>query len=251
MRKKIVMGNWKMNGSLESVTNLLNELIISLPENSSTEVVVFPPAVYLPYVSSFLRQSSMKWGAQNVYPADAGTFTGELSAPMLKDFACHYILVGHSERRTLFHENEKFIADKFHHVKEHGMIPVLCVGEALSDRDSGQTKAVIAKQMEAVAIDSPLAFQNCVIAYEPVWAIGTGETPSPSEIQEVHSTIRALITDFGDEKGQQVTLLYGGSLNTHNARAIFAMPDVDGGLIGGASLDAQKFVEILACINSF
>jgi triosephosphate isomerase len=250
MRKKILMGNWKMNGRLDSVTSLLKELCLFVPENSSTEVVVLPPAIYLPLVSSFLLQSSIKWGAQNVYPADAGAFTGELSAPMLEDFGCHYVLVGHSERRTLFQENEKFIADKFHHVKEHGMIPVLCVGETMKEREAGQTTAVITRQMEPVALKGPQAFSQCVIAYEPVWAIGTGETPSPTEIQEVHSTIRALITGFGEE-GQKMTLLYGGSLNTHNAKAIFAMPDVDGGLIGGASLDAQKFVEILACINSF
>ncbi len=248
---KLIVGNWKMNGCLDSVAKLLNDLTTRLSKDDTTEVVVIPPAIYLPYVSSFLHGSFIKWGAQNVYPANAGAFTGEISAPMLKDFACDYILVGHSERRTIFHENEKFVADKFHHVKEHGIIPVLCVGETREERESLQTKAAITRQMMAVSLNYPQAFQNCVIAYEPVWAIGTGETPLPDEVQEVHRFIRDLITELGDEKGQNVTLLYGGSLNTHNARDMFAMPDVDGGLIGGASLDVQKFVEIVECINSF
>ena len=160
MRKQILMGNWKMNGNLISIANLLKELTMSVTAPSNTEVVVVPPAVYLPYVSSFLRESSIQWGAQNVYPEASGAFTGELSGPMLQDFACHYVLVGHSERRTLFQENEKFVADKFHHVKEHGMIPVLCVGETLAERDAGLTKDVLAKQLQSVASHHPDAFRH-------------------------------------------------------------------------------------------
>lgn len=249
MRKKMVVGNWKMNGQKNSITKLLESLCQYLPEHTDTELVVLPPAIYLPLVSSFLSEKAIKWGAQNVYPAESGAFTGEIGLSMLQDYGCAYVLVGHSERRSIFAENEKFIRDKFHQIKEHGMIPVLCIGETADAREQGHAKDVIARQLQAVAQNNSQAFFNSVIAYEPVWAIGTGQTAHPELIQEVHSTIRALITELGEEKGQNVTLLYGGSLNEQNARSIFGMPDVDGGLIGGASLDARKFVEIVACIN--
>lgn len=238
-----------MNGRIESIESLLDDLCRHLPENSLAECVLLPPAIYLPMVSGFLATREIKCGAQNVYPAESGAFTGELSAPMLKDYQCQYVLVGHSERRTLFAEDEKFIADKFHHVKEHGMIPILCIGETLKEKEQGRTEAVLASQLRAVAKDRPETFCNCVIAYEPVWAIGTGCTASPEQVQDVHLLVRELVTECGNESGNHVSLLYGGSVNEKNAQALFAMPDIDGGLIGGASLNARQFVEIVKCIN--
>lgn len=249
MRKNIVMGNWKMNGRLEQVNVLLHELLALMPQQSAAECIVLPPAVYLPYVSQFLVKRTIGWGAQNVYPQDSGAYTGELSGPMLQDYACQYVLVGHSERRHLFHEDEKFVAEKFHHVKDHGMIPVLCIGETLADREQGLTEQVLAEQLLAVTKIGNNFFDRCVVAYEPVWAIGTGQTATPEQVQAVHVYIRNLIANVDSAHAQKLSILYGGSVNENNAHALFAMPDVDGGLIGGASLNARQFVEIVKCIN--
>lgn len=248
MRFKLVAGNWKMNGHLQQVIQLTTQLR-DLLESGSAQVVVMPPAIYIPQVSDLLAGSNIKIGAQNVYPKDFGAYTGELSAPMLKDYNCHYVLVGHSERRHGFHEDEKFVAQKFHHVKDHGMIPVLCVGETLSEREKGQTEAVIARQLLAVSENDKHCFQGCIIAYEPVWAIGTGKTASPEQAQEVHQFIRSLIASICTNSAERLSILYGGSVNEKNAKALFSMPDVDGGLVGGASLNAEQFVEIVKCIN--
>lgn len=249
MRKKIVAGNWKMNGRIDSISRLLKDLCDSLPQETIAECIVLPPSIYIPLVDAGICGKNITLGAQNVYPAESGAFTGELSAPMLRDYSCRYVLVGHSERRKLFAENEKIIADKFHHVKEHDMIPILCVGETLEERELGRTEDVLANQLSCIAKHDSHAFSNCVVAYEPVWAIGTGQTALPEQVQAVHRMLRALITGLGKEKGSNVSLLYGGSVNETNAKSIFAMPDVDGGLIGGASLNARQFVEIVKCIN--
>jgi triosephosphate isomerase len=249
MRKKIVAGNWKMNGQINTITTLVDEINQLLPNKMIPECVLFPPVIYLPLVSSILNKTSIKWGAQNIYPKNHGAFTGEVSSLMLKDYNCSYVLVGHSERRHLFAEDEKFIADKFHHVKEHDMIPILCVGETLEQREQGYTKEVIASQLRAVVGDNSNPFSQCVIAYEPVWAIGTGRSALPEQVQETHAMIRALVAEFSEKDAANVSLLYGGSVNEKNAQALFSMPDVDGGLIGGASLHAQQFVEIVKCIN--
>ncbi|RUR13974.1 triose-phosphate isomerase [Legionella sp. km772] len=248
MRQRIVAGNWKMNGQLPQVKQLIHELNELLPAESSTQVVIAPPAIYLP-VANELAHPSIKLAAQNVYPKDAGAYTGELSGPMLKDYHCRYVLVGHSERRQSFQENENFVAEKFHHVKDHGMIPILCVGETLIEREKGQTEQVIAKQLLAVSEKNKTCFKHCVIAYEPVWAIGTGKTATPEQAQEIHQFIRKLIKETNEHDAEQLTLLYGGSVNEQNAKSLFAMPDIDGGLIGGASLNAKQFVEIIKCIN--
>ncbi len=249
MRQKIVAGNWKMNGQLQQVTQLIQDINSLLDEEkSSTQVMVAPPAIYLPLVNSLIGPS-IKLAAQNVYPKNAGAYTGELSAPMLKDYNCAYVLVGHSERRQYFHENEKFVAEKFHHVKEHGMIPVLCVGETLLEREKGQTEQVIARQLLAVSEENSTCFNHSIIAYEPVWAIGTGKTATPEQAQEIHQFIRELIKKINEQDAERLTLLYGGSVNEQNAKALFSMPDIDGGLIGGASLNAKQFVEIIKCIN--
>lgn len=249
MRHKIIAGNWKMNGQLQQVIQLTAQLKEMLDFTSSAQVVVMPPAIYIPQVKELLAASQIDLGAQNVYPKDFGAYTGELSAPMLKEFNCRYVLVGHSERRQCFHEDENFVAQKFHHVKEHAMIPVLCVGETLIEREKGQTEQIIAKQLLAVSEQDKNSFQNCVVAYEPVWAIGTGKTASPEQAQEVHQFIRKLIAGINSNAAERLSLLYGGSVNENNARALFAMPDIDGGLVGGASLNAKQFVEIVKCIN--
>ncbi|HHF7367583.1 TPA: triose-phosphate isomerase [Legionella bozemanae] len=249
MRHKIVAGNWKMNGQLQQVIQLSNELKELLYSMNNVQVIVMPPAIYIPQVRDILVACAIDLGAQNVYPKDFGAYTGEISAPMLKDFNCRYILVGHSERRHCFHEDENFVAQKFHHVKEHGMIPILCVGETLAEREKGQTEQVIAKQLLAVSEHDKNCFSDCVIAYEPVWAIGTGKTASPEQAQEVHQFIRKLVAEINHSDAERLSLLYGGSVNENNARALFSMPDVDGGLVGGASLNAKQFVEIVKCIN--
>jgi triosephosphate isomerase len=249
MRQKIVAGNWKMNGQLQQVVQLTNQLKELLNFDNQAQAVVMPPAIYIPQVSDLLVGSCIELGAQNVYPKDFGAYTGELSGPMLKDFNCRYVLVGHSERRQGFHEDENFVAQKFHHVKDHGMIPVLCVGETLIEREKGQTEQIIANQLLAVSEHDKNSFQNCVVAYEPVWAIGTGKTASPEQAQEVHQFIRKLIAEINSSDAERLSLLDGGGVNENNARALFTMPDIDGGLVGGASLNAKQFVDIVKCIN--
>ncbi len=251
MRSKIILGNWKMNGRMDQITLLLESIIENFPNNGSVECGVLPPAIYLDHVRELLEGQPISWGAQNVYPENSGAYTGELSGPMLVDFGCKYVLVGHSERRHLFQESEKFIAEKFHHVKDHGMIPVLCVGETLSEYEQGLTEQALIKQLVAVAAagDQEDVFSRCVVAYEPVWAIGTGKTATPEHAQTIHAFIRQLLSGYGSELAQELPIVYGGSVNEKNAQSLFQMPDVDGGLVGGASLNAQQFVEIIKCIN--
>ncbi len=249
MRKKIVAANWKMNGNLTSLAMLTHQLKESLTDDLMQNCIVFPPFVYIDSIKKLLSDSKLAIGAQNGYPAEAGAFTGEVSMPMLADVGCRYVLVGHSERRQIFHESEIFIAEKFHKAKEHDMIPVLCVGETLQERENGQAKDVIRRQVASVHEANKNCFQNCIIAYEPVWAIGTGKTASPEQAQEMHLFIRNLVAELQPEAAAQLTILYGGSVNEKNARALSSMPDIDGGLVGGASLIAEKFVEIVKCIK--
>lgn len=249
MRDKIVVGNWKMNGQQQRVIQLTNQLNELVDLQINIKIVIVPPTLYLPLVNERLDLTRMSIGAQNVFPKDFGAYTGEHSAPMLKEYHCAYVLVGHSERRHYFYENEKFVAQKFHHVKDHGMIPVLCVGETLVDRQKGQTKQIIADQLLAVYENNQAAFGNCIVAYEPVWAIGTGKTATPDEAQEVHQHIRRLVANISESDAEKLPILYGGSVNNSNAKGLFSMPDIDGCLVGGASLDAKQFVEIIKCIN--
>ncbi|HAT2070547.1 TPA: triose-phosphate isomerase [Legionella pneumophila] len=249
MRQKIVAGNWKMNGQIQQVTELVSQIEELISFDCAAQVAVMPPSIYIPTVRDCLRTGKIVVGAQNVYPKDYGAYTGELSAPMLKDFDCRYVLVGHSERRQFFHEDENFVAQKFHHVKDHGMIPVLCVGETLSERENGKTEQIIAQQVLAVSAKGKDCFRDCVVAYEPVWAIGTGKTATPEQAQKVHQFIRDLVREINDSDAKHLTLIYGGSVNENNAKALFSMPDIDGGLVGGASLNAKQFVEIVKCIN--
>jgi triosephosphate isomerase len=252
MRQKFVMGNWKMNGRLIQIIGLVHDLLAICPRQSAVRTAVLAPTIYLPELSTLLAGQHIGWGAQNVYPKDAGPYTGEISGLMLSDYHCQYVLVGHSERRHQFHEDEKFVAEKFHHVKEHGMIPVLCVGETLNERLKGLTKQAITRQLVAIAsiaTEQSHVFDRCVIAYEPVWAIGAGQSASPEDVQEAHSFIRSSVAHMGHPVAEELPILYGGSVNEVNARVLFKLPDVDGGLIGGASLVAKKFVEIVKCIS--
>ena len=255
MRQQFVMGNWKMNGSKKSIQILLDEMLQGFPshlnDNHNLEVVVFPPAIYIPEVARYLQGSKIAWGAQTVYFEASGAYTGELSPDMLKDYGCKYVLVGHSERRTLFYEDEKCVAKKFHSVKERGMIPVLCVGETESEREKGLTMSVLEKQLQAVVRNGADDFKDTVVAYEPVWAIGTGQTATPDDAAHVQASIRALIATYSPEVAETMPIVYGGSVNEKTAGALFAMPEIDGGLVGGASLNAKQFLDIVTCIKCF
>lgn len=250
MRRKLVAGNWKMHGSLPMVKDLLHQLAAVAGDENSAEMAVFPPFPYLARTQKMLRESHVNWGAQTLHPAPKGAFTGEVSAAMLLDFGCRYVLVGHSERRTLFGESNADVADRFDAALEAGLEPVLCVGETLEQREQGETESVILEQIEVVLSKSGIdSFASATIAYEPVWAIGTGKTATPEQAQEIHAFIRGKLSGHDDMIGGQIRILYGGSVNPSNAADLFARKDIDGGLIGGASLKAEDFLAIYAAAN--
>ena len=245
MRRKLVAGNWKMHGSLAENQTRLTQLVSALKNNETIDVAVFSTAPYLFQCKSLLAASGIKWGAQDVSQHASGAYTGEIAMSMLEDFACQYALVGHSERRELFHENDQIVADKFVALLGSSVQPILCVGETLAQRESGDTMAVIVDQIEAVLNKTGIAgFSRAVIAYEPVWAIGTGKTATPEQAQDVHKAIRAHLAQYDTEIAQTIQIVYGGSVKPDNAAAIFAQPDVDGALVGGASLNSNDFVKI-------
>jgi len=245
MRRKIVAGNWKMHGTLAENESRLTQLISALGSENSYEVAVFPTSPYLFQCQNLLANSPVKWGAQNVSQHPSGAYTGEISTAMLKDFGCQYGLIGHSERREIFQESNQDTAQKFAAVLEAGIQPMLCVGETLEQRESGETMTVITQQIEAVLANVGIqGFAKAVIAYEPVWAIGTGKTATPEQAQEVHSAIRQLLAQHDASVAQSIQILYGGSVKPDNAEAIFAQPDVDGALVGGASLNPTDFIKI-------
>lgn len=244
MRQPLVAGNWKLNGSREMVDTLLSELTTALGDGVTAEVAVCPPFVYLQDASRALGGTDIVLGAQDVCAEDEGAFTGEVSAPMLRDVGCRYIIVGHSERRSLYHESDEWVARKFAAVLRSGLTPILCVGESLEERNAGVTEAVVARQLEAVVEQvGAEVMGDCVVAYEPVWAIGTGLTATPEQAQSVHAYLRSRLRAAG-AAADQTRLLYGGSVKPDNAAQLFAMPDIDGGLIGGASLQAETFLAI-------
>ena len=243
-RTPLVAGNWKMNGRRSMAASLAAEVAAAVPDG--VEVLLCPPLVYLDTVADAMRGSAVALGAQNLDEHEDGAFTGEVSAGMLVDVGCRYVLVGHSERRTLFAESNARVADKFFRALDAGLRPVLCVGETLAEREAGHTEQVIDAQLDAV-FDRVTVGQlaDAVIAYEPVWAIGTGKTASPEQAQAVHAHIRRRLTSsFGEELAQSLRLLYGGSVKADNAASLFAGADIDGGLVGGASLDAATFLAI-------
>ncbi len=245
MRKMMVMGNWKMNGTRQSLSTLLSGLQGEVSQQ--IEMAVFPAYPYLTWVTETLADTSIAVGAQDVSRHEPGAFTGEVAAEMLADMQCRYVLVGHSERRQYHAETSLQVAEKLAAVLAQNMTPVLCVGETLAERESGQTEAVIAEQVNAVVqhLNDPQAMQRIVIAYEPVWAIGTGKTATPEQAQAVHAFIRQLVASHcSADTAQSMRILYGGSVKPDNAADLFALADVDGGLVGGASLKPEDFLAI-------
>ncbi|MFM2287539.1 MAG: hypothetical protein RL684_682 [Pseudomonadota bacterium] len=244
MRRKIVAGNWKMHGSRTENAALVEAVLAGVTSDRTT-CLICPPLVYLQEVWRMLRGGAVALGAQNVCAEAGGAYTGEVAAAMLKDVGCEYVLVGHSERRALYGEDSVGVARKFQAVIGSGLIPILCVGEQLADREAGRTEAVVGAQLDAVLQLSGVgAFERAVIAYEPVWAIGTGRTASPDQAQAVHAFIRQRLAGEDAKIAGAVRVLYGGSVKAGNASELFSMPDVDGGLIGGASLKAEEFLAI-------
>jgi triosephosphate isomerase (TIM) len=251
MRSPIVAGNWKMHGTRSDNARLIEEITSGYPADPAAECIVCPPYVYLQEVGRQLRDSAILLGAQDVCADPHGAFTGEVSAAMLKDVGCQYVIVGHSERRLLYRESDQLVARKFAGAQARALIPILCVGEQLADRETGRTREVIARQLDAVLeLCGAQTLESAVIAYEPVWAIGTGRNATPEQAQEVHSFIRARIATRDATIAGGTRILYGGSVKASNAAELFAMPDVDGGLIGGASLKADEFLAILAAAGS-
>ncbi|MBV8740548.1 MAG: triose-phosphate isomerase [Sinobacteraceae bacterium] len=246
MRRPIVVGNWKMHGSRVENTRLIEELTARYPAAPASDCVVCPPFVYLLEIGRALRDAPIALGAQDVCADNQGAFTGEVSAAMLKDVGCEYVIVGHSERRLLYRESEQLVARKFAAALARGLMPILCIGEQLADRESGRTEEIVTRQLEVVLeLCGAESFSRALVAYEPVWAIGTGRTASPEQAQEVHALIRARIAARDAKIAGGVRILYGGSVKAGNAAELFAMADVDGGLIGGASLKADEFLAIL------
>jgi len=245
MRVKFVAGNWKMNGSLSANDTLLKDLVPALAALTGMESAVCPPYPYLAQVQCALQGSPVALGGQDLCQFGNGAYTGGVSAAMLKEFGCSHVIVGHSERRTLFGESDALVAEKFAVAQQVGLKPILCVGETLTERESGATDSVVARQLNAVLQRSgAAALGNAVIAYEPVWAIGTGKTASPEEAQAVHAGIRSLVAKSDASVAEAVRIVYGGSVKASNAVQLFGMPDIDGGLIGGAALVAGEFAAI-------
>lgn len=253
-RKPYVIGNWKMHGSKAGVDALLQALISNLNPIQEVQVVVCPPAVYLEQAGRIIAGSSpvasISMGAQNLYPEPEGAFTGEISGPMLFDIGCRYVIIGHSERRALFGETDGFIARKVDAALKAGLRPILCLGETRAEREKAKTFEVVFNQLEAAIKEvSVESFKQGIIAYEPIWAIGTGLTASPHEAQAVHQFIRAKLSER-DPGLANIPILYGGSVKASNAKALFSEPDIDGGLIGGASLNHEEFINIcLSALN--
>jgi len=245
MRVKLVVGNWKLNGSLAANRALLEAVVASLPAGGNKRFGVCVPAPYLAQAQQLLSGSALEWGAQDVSRFAKGAYTGEVSAAMVAEFGSRLALVGHSERRSVFGDTDAMVAEKFAMALAAGLTPILCVGESLAEREAGVTESVVARQLDAVLETSGVAsLGRAVVAYEPVWAIGTGRTASAQQAQDVHAFIRGRIAAKDKAVAVALPILYGGSVKAGNAGELFAMPDVDGGLIGGASLVAEEFIAI-------
>jgi triosephosphate isomerase len=245
LRRPLVAGNWKMHGSRAEAERLVGTLIARGAAAGGAEVAVCPPFVHLADVGRQLAGSRITLGAQDVCAEEPGAHTGEIAASMLADLGCRYVIVGHSERRARYGEDDGLVARKFQAAQRHGLVPVLCVGETLAERERGATREVVLRQLDAVLSTAGAdAFAAAVVAYEPVWAIGTGRTATPGQAQEVHALIRVRIAEKDARIAASLRVLYGGSVKADNAGLLFAMPDVDGGLIGGASLKAEEFTAI-------
>ena len=246
MRRKLVVGNWKMHGSRAANAELLSALLAARP--FAADVAVCVPGVFLSEVAATLAASELRWGAQDVSAHEQGAYTGEISAGMLHELGCRYTLVGHSERRAYHAEGDQLVAQKAQAALGKGVTPIVCVGETLAERDAGQTEAVVKRQLSAVIHQLAHCAAEMVVAYEPVWAIGTGRTASPEQAQAVHAVLRAQL-QAATGRGDTMKILYGGSVKADNAATLFAQPDIDGGLIGGASLKAADFIAICRAAN--
>jgi triosephosphate isomerase len=262
MRKPLVAGNWKMNNPIESSktllenilhqSQLLDSMLAKAGKTSAVDIAIFPPSVYLKETQETLTGSSVHWGTQNVSAYDEGAYTGEISASMLQGFGCDYVLIGHSERRCLYEKLkldqfvlDKIVAEKYQMATRHGLTPIMCIGETEEDYTKGKTEEVIARLLDVlIQYKGPKALSQTVFAYEPVWAIGTGKSATPEWAQEVHSFMRKRIAKHDAATAESLRIIYGGSVSAANAAAIFSKPDVDGGLIGGASLDVDQFIQI-------
>ncbi|TNF34490.1 MAG: triose-phosphate isomerase [Gammaproteobacteria bacterium] len=247
MRQPMIAGNWKMNGSSDSVKELIAGIKAGMSAVNRAQVVVCPPAVYIPQVSADVSGSKIRVGSQNICDQDKGAFTGEIAGSMLKDLACNYAIIGHSERRSLYGESDELVARRYAAERRNGITPIFCIGETLDEREQGITNEVCSRQIDAViALEGVEALADGVIAYEPVWAIGTGKTATKEQAQEAHAFIREkLVQTFGGEMASGIRILYGGSVKPGNVRDLMAMPDIDGALVGGASLKPDTFAEII------
>lgn len=250
MRQVLVAGNWKMNGSRESIRSLLDGVTEGMGDVKSAEVAVCAPAIYIPLVEELLTGSEVAWGGEDLSVHASGAYTGEIAASMLNDFHCKYVIIGHSERRTYHDESDELVAEKYEAAMQAGLIPIFCIGETLEQREQGITNDVVARQVDAVISKlGAAALAKGVIAYEPVWAIGTGKTATPEQAQEVHAFIRSRVAASDAPIAEAIQILYGGSMNAANASDLLAQPDIDGGLIGGASLKAEDFLAIAKAAN--
>jgi triosephosphate isomerase len=247
MKRKLIAGNWKMNGSLAANEALISALLAGVGQ-PACDVALCAPAVYLAQLQSRLAGSPIHWGAQDVSTHEAGAYTGEVSASMLRDFQVRYVLVGHSERRQYHFESDALVASKAQRALAAGITPIVCVGETLAEREAGATVDVIKRQLASVIHANGHCISEIVVAYEPVWAIGTGKTATTEQAQEVHAVLRAQLKAATDH-AQRIPILYGGSMNASNAAQLLAQPDIDGGLVGGASLKAPDFLSIIAAAN--
>ena len=249
MRRSLVIGNWKMNGTLASAQLLAKGIIAGLG-SADADIAVCVPYVYLPAINELVKDTALGLGSQNIADKASGAYTGEISASMLKEFNTQYALVGHSERRSYYGDTDASVAARYVQAQEQGIIPVLCVGETLEQREQDQTFSVINEQLDAVINLAGIAsLSKAVIAYEPVWAIGTGKTATDEQAQEVHQYIRQYIAAKDQAIADKVQILYGGSAKPDNAKGLFAQPDIDGGLIGGASLEAESFLKIFQSVK--
>lgn len=249
MRTSLVAGNWKMHGRLDMARDLAARIAAGAP--AGVELALCPPYPYLAALQQTLAGTPVALGAQNLAEQPEGAFTGEVAGEMLAEFGCRYVLVGHSERRSLYGETDAVVATKFQRAQAAGLVPVLCLGESQAEREAGQTEAVVGRQLDAVlALAGVAAFHQAVIAYEPVWAIGTGLTASPEQAQAVHAFIRQRLAGHDGAVAAATRILYGGSVKADNAALLLAEPDIDGGLIGGASLDADSFLAICQVASS-
>ena len=245
MRSKAVVGNWKLNGSLAANEALIRALLREIPRDNPVACAVCVPSPYLAQVRALLEGTGVAWGAQDLSRYVQGAYTGEVSGPMLVEFGCRYVIVGHSERRTLFGETDELVAEKYVAARDAGLTPIFCVGETLAERERGETNAVLARQVDALLKRFGVAgLDRGIVAYEPVWAIGTGRTATAQQADEAHAFIRGRIGAKDAGVAGRLPILYGGSVKAANAAELFAMPNVDGGLVGGASLVAEEFVAI-------